>query len=194
MRGKNPRERESKAPGKREQDSWKDVQHPKDTRRSCEGWWSSQWDRARLSGRQRRQTTAPSGRFPVLCLGSLLWPVTQEPRRPPFPMEQQRHLVGCVVIGSDDLLNPVAFSLHFLAIQRGVFWSIFVLENLVRVKRNERKAWRFPSPSATSCFRAAISPPPAPQRTLWWGRGCLHERARRRGGRADKKRLDLALH
>lgn len=118
MRGKNPRERESKTPGKREQDTWKDVQHPKDTRRSCEGWWSSQWDRARLSGRQRRQTTAPSGRFPVLCLGSLLWPVTQEPRRPPFPMEQQRHLVGCVVIGSDDLLNPVAFSLHFLAIQK----------------------------------------------------------------------------
>ena len=33
-------------------------------------------------------------------------------------MEQQRHLVGCVVIGSDDLLNPVAFSLHFLAIQK----------------------------------------------------------------------------
>ena len=65
--------------------------------------------------------------------------------------------------------------------KRGVFWSIFVLENLARVKRNERRAWRFPSPSATSCFRAAISPPPAPQRTLWWGQGLSARKGREKG-------------
>ena len=63
----------------------------------------------------------PSDRFPALCLGSPPWPVTQEPRRRPFAMEQQRHLVGSFVVGAADLLNPVAFSLqwtHFSAIKK----------------------------------------------------------------------------
>lgn len=77
--------------------------HPKDTQGEAVRRGEEVRERARLSGRQNTQTTARSRRFPVPCLGSGLWPVTQEPRRPPFPMEQQRHLVGGIVIGSDDL-------------------------------------------------------------------------------------------
>jgi len=86
--------------------TWKDVGHPKDTQGEA------------VRGGEEVNETEPPLAVSRSCLGSLLRPVTHEPCRPPFPMEQQRHLVGCVVIDSDDLLNPVAFSLHFSAIQK----------------------------------------------------------------------------
>ena len=163
MKGKNPPGRESKTPGK----MWGIPKTPKE---KLWGGWRSQ--RAREAVRATEHGPRPLSPIPRPASGLRLRPVTQEPRRPPFPMEQQRRLVGAVEIGSDDLLNPVAFSLHFShnSEREESEWSIFVLETLVRVKGNERKDWRFPSPSVTSCFRAALSPPHAPRRTLG-GRG-----------------------
>lgn len=111
MRGK-------KSTGKREQDTWKDVGHPKDTQGEAVrgGEEVNETEQGCQGDRKNRQR--PPLAVSRSCLGSLLRPVTHEPCRPPFPMEQQRHLVGCVVIDSDDLLNPVAFSLHFSAIQK----------------------------------------------------------------------------
>ena len=85
---------------------------------------------------------------------------------------------------------PLPFHYTFRQFRKRGVWSIFVLQNLVRVKRNERKAWRFPSPSVTSRFRAALSPPPAPRRTLWWGQGAVGAKGQGEGD-ATHRRSDL---
>ena len=111
MRGK-------KSTGKTEQDTWKDVGHPKDTQEEVVRGGEEVNETEQGCQGDRKDRQRPPLAVSPSCLASLLWPVTHEPCRPPFPMEQQRHLVGCVVIDSDDLLNPVAFSLHFSAIQK----------------------------------------------------------------------------
>ena len=86
MRGK-------KSTGKREQDTWKDVGHPKDTQGEAVrgGEEVNETEQGCQGDRKNRQR--PPLAVSRSCLGSLLRPVTHEPCRPPFPMEQQRHLV-----------------------------------------------------------------------------------------------------